>query len=47
VYDFQKRTSLIQVSAEGAQVLGQVAAVLADGEGLAAHAAAARNRLFY
>src|SRR5690606_18184278 len=41
VYDFQKRSSLIQVSQEGAQVLGQVAATLAYGEGLQAHAASA------
>lgn len=45
VYDFQKRTSLIQVSRAGAQTLGQIAATLADGEGLAAHAASARYRL--
>lgn len=45
VYDFQKRTSLIQVSEEGAQTLGHIAATLADGEGLPAHAASARYRL--
>jgi histidinol dehydrogenase len=45
VMDFQKRSSLIQVSAQGAQVLGPIAATLADGEGLAAHASAARMRL--
>ncbi|MGE5665456.1 MAG: histidinol dehydrogenase [Betaproteobacteria bacterium] len=44
VYDFQKRTSLIRVSAEGARSLGQIAAELADGEFLPAHAAAARYR---
>ncbi len=44
VYDFQKRSSLIEVSAPGAQVLGPIAAELADGEGLQAHAAAARFR---
>jgi histidinol dehydrogenase len=45
VYDFQKRTSLIQVSEAGAQTLGPVAALLADGEGLQAHAASARYRV--
>lgn len=45
VYDFQKRSSLIMCSAEGANVLGQVAGVLADGEGLQAHAASARYRV--
>ena len=45
VYDFQKRTSIIGVSQAAAQSLGLVAAVLADGEGLAAHARAARMRL--
>ncbi|MDR2364360.1 MAG: histidinol dehydrogenase [Zoogloeaceae bacterium] len=45
VYDFQKRSSLIRVSASGAKTLGQVAATLADGEGLPAHAASARFRL--
>lgn len=45
VYDFQKRSSLIMCSAEGAHVLGQVAGVLADGEGLQAHAASARYRV--
>ncbi|VWX58058.1 Histidinol dehydrogenase (HDH) [Burkholderiales bacterium 8X] len=45
VYDFQKRSSLIEVSAEGAQVLGRVAVTLAEGEGLQAHADAARLRL--
>ncbi|MCX8145908.1 MAG: histidinol dehydrogenase [Azovibrio sp.] len=45
VYDFQKRTSLIRVSPAGAQRLGRVAAVLADGEGLPAHAQSARYRL--
>jgi histidinol dehydrogenase len=44
VYDFQKRTSLIRVSAEGARTLGEVAARLADGERLPAHAASARYR---
>ena len=45
VYDFQKRSSLIEVSEAGAQVLGKVAAVLAYGEGLQAHAQAAEMRL--
>ena len=45
VYDFQKRTSLIRVSAEGARSLGRIAAELADGESLPAHAAAARYRI--
>jgi histidinol dehydrogenase len=45
VYDFQKRTSLIHVSPAGARTLGELAARLADGEGLAAHAASARYRM--
>lgn len=45
VYDFQKRSSLIMVSSEGAQVLGKVAATLAYGEGLQAHARSAEYRL--
>lgn len=45
VYDFQKRTSLIEVSAAGARTLGRIAGALADGEGLPAHATAARMRL--
>ena len=45
VYDFQKRTSLIEVSEASARTLGGIAAVLADGEGLPAHARAARMRL--
>jgi histidinol dehydrogenase len=45
VYDFQKRSSLIEVSAAGADALGRIAAELADGEGLPAHAEAARLRL--
>jgi histidinol dehydrogenase len=44
VYDFQKRSSLIQVSAEGAQKLGEIASVLAFGEGLQAHAQSALYR---
>ncbi|MDP3030617.1 MAG: histidinol dehydrogenase, partial [Rhodocyclaceae bacterium] len=45
VYDFQKRTSLIEVSAAGAQTLGPIAATLAHGEGLTAHARAAELRI--
>jgi len=45
VYDFVKRSSLIEVSAAGAQVLGPVAAELAYGEGLQGHAQAAEMRL--
>ena len=45
VYDFQKRSSLIEVSAQGAQALGRIAAELAYGEGLQAHARAAELRL--
>jgi histidinol dehydrogenase len=44
VYDFQKRTSVISVSRTGAEKLGKLAAVLADGEGLAAHKRAAEMR---
>ena len=45
VYDFQKRSSLIEVSEAGAQTLGLIAAELAYGEGLQAHARAAELRL--
>ncbi|MBF6057217.1 MULTISPECIES: histidinol dehydrogenase [Thiomicrorhabdus] len=45
VYDFQKRSSLIMVSEDGADTLGRVAGILADGEGLQAHAASARYRV--
>ena len=45
VYDFQKRSSLIEVSEKGAQSLGKIAAELAYGEGLQAHARAAELRL--
>ena len=45
VYDFQKRSSVIEVSEQGAQVLGKIAAELAYGEGLQAHARAAELRL--
>jgi histidinol dehydrogenase len=44
VYDFQKRSSLIQVSALGAQKLGAIASELAFGEGLQAHAQSALYR---
>ncbi|MFN2645002.1 MAG: histidinol dehydrogenase [Burkholderiales bacterium] len=44
VYDFQKRTSIIEVSQAAAARLGGVAATLADAEGLPAHARAARMR---
>ncbi|AZP12690.1 histidinol dehydrogenase [Undibacterium parvum] len=45
VYDFQKRSSIIHVSEQGAQTLGVVAAELAHGEGLQAHARSAEYRL--
>ncbi|MCX7169453.1 MAG: histidinol dehydrogenase [Proteobacteria bacterium] len=45
VYDFQKRSSLIEVSEAGAQTLGPIAVTLAQGEGLTAHARAAELRL--
>jgi histidinol dehydrogenase len=45
VYDFQKRTSLISISLLGAQTLGRIAATLAQGEGLYAHAASAQSRI--
>ncbi|MBT9487622.1 MAG: histidinol dehydrogenase [Rubrivivax sp.] len=44
VYDFQKRSSLIEVSEAGAHILGPIAAELAYGEGLQAHARAAEMR---
>jgi len=44
VYEFQKRTSLIECTPEGARVLAPIAWRLADAEGLAAHAASARDR---
>ena len=44
VYDFQKRSSLIEVSKQGAQTLGRIARELALGEGLHAHAESARMR---
>ncbi|MTI14853.1 histidinol dehydrogenase [Sansalvadorimonas verongulae] len=45
VYDFQKRTSLINFSAKGASEAGKVASVLARGEGLTAHACSAEYRI--
>ncbi len=45
VYDFQKRSSLIMCSAEGAAELGKTASILARGEGLTAHARSAEYRI--
>ena len=45
VYDFQKRTSLLHVSAAGAVTLGKITATLANGEGLQAHAQSAQYRI--
>ena len=45
VYDFQKRSSLIQCSVQGASTLGKTAAILAHGEGLTAHARSAEVRI--
>jgi histidinol dehydrogenase len=45
VYDFQKRSSIIHVSEEGAQTLGRIASELAHGEGLQAHARSAEYRI--
>ncbi|MDR0934605.1 MAG: histidinol dehydrogenase [Burkholderiaceae bacterium] len=45
VYDFQKRSSIIRVSEEGARVLGKTAVELAEGEGLEAHAKSAACRI--
>ncbi len=45
VYDFQKKSSLIMVSDQGANTLGEIAATLADSEGLPAHAHSARYRI--
>ena len=45
VYDFQKRSSIINVSREGARTLGRIASELAHGEGLPAHAKSAEYRL--
>jgi histidinol dehydrogenase len=45
VYDFQKRSSLIMCSADGASALGKTASVLARGESLTAHARSAEYRI--
>jgi histidinol dehydrogenase len=45
VYDFQKRTSVIAVSKAAAPSLGRIARILAEGEGLSAHARAAEMRM--
>jgi histidinol dehydrogenase len=45
VYDFQKRSSLIKLSNQGASKLGKIASVLALGEGLQAHAKSAEYRI--
>lgn len=45
VYDFQKRSSILYFSAEGASELGKVASVMARGEGLTAHAQSAEYRI--
>lgn len=45
VYDFQKRSSIINASAEGASELGKIASILARGEGLEAHARSAEYRI--
>ena len=45
VYDFQKRSSLIMCSADGASELGQCASILARGESLTAHARSAEYRI--
>jgi len=45
VYDFQKRSSIIDVSRKGAQKLGKIAMTLANGEGFQAHARSAEMRL--
>jgi histidinol dehydrogenase len=45
VYDFQKRSSVIRISQDGAAKLGKIASELAHGEGLAAHARSAEYRM--
>ena len=45
VYDFQKRSSIIHCSADGASELGKIASVLARGESLTAHARSAEYRI--
>ncbi|TXH04447.1 MAG: histidinol dehydrogenase [Nevskiaceae bacterium] len=44
VYEFQKRSSLIECSPQGASRLAEIAGAIADAEGLQAHAASARDR---
>jgi histidinol dehydrogenase len=44
VYDFQKRSSVISISQQSARALGEIASILAQGEGLAAHACSAEMR---
>jgi histidinol dehydrogenase len=45
VYDFQKRSSILYFSEEGASELGKIASVMARGEGLTAHAQSAEYRI--
>jgi histidinol dehydrogenase len=45
VYDFQKRSSVIRISQDGAAKLGKIASELAHGEGLTAHARSAEYRM--
>jgi histidinol dehydrogenase len=45
VYDFQKRTSIIKISAQGAQTIGKHASVIARGESLTGHARSAEYRI--
>ena len=45
VYDFQKRTSILYFSEQGASDLGKIASVIAKGEGLTAHARSAEYRI--
>lgn len=45
VYDFQKRSSIIKFSEQGASEMGKVASILARGEGLTAHARSAEYRI--
>jgi histidinol dehydrogenase len=45
VHDFEKRSSMLRISREAAQKLGPVAATLAYGEGLTAHARSAEARI--
>jgi histidinol dehydrogenase len=45
VYDFQRRSSVIEISARGSLALGEIAAILADAESLQAHGLSARARI--